>query len=79
MTQPVDPLAADALHALADAKLHEILYVGNRLDTGVTVSMRFGMRVAAVARTRQVSLPDGAVRLDHVRDLLELLPEAGPQ
>lgn len=64
---------------MADAKPHQILYVGDRLDTDVIASMAFGMRSAAVARTGHVRLPDGAVRIHHVHDLLELLPEAGPQ
>jgi FMN phosphatase YigB (HAD superfamily) len=74
-----DPLFYDLVITAARCPPPEILFVGDRIDHDVTGPMRAGMRACLVRqgglRPGEL-LPDGALLVQHVRDLPALV-EAG--
>jgi predicted HAD superfamily phosphohydrolase YqeG len=73
-----DPLFYDLVITAARCPPPEILFVGDRIDHDVTGPMRAGMRACLVRQDglRPGELPDGALPVQHVRDLSALV-EAG--
>jgi len=55
---------------------HEIMYVGDRLDTDVIPALEAGMHAALVAPAGAWCgpLPRGAIRISHISELLPMLP-----
>ncbi|MDF5758412.1 HAD family hydrolase [Spongiactinospora sp. TRM90649] len=71
-----EPLFYRLVIAAADCPAQEVLFVGDHLMKDVVAPIRHGMR-AVLVRTGGVrsgeELPEGALLIDHVRDLPQLL------